>query len=101
MKNQVIQEMDQMNNRMENLEQNVGAILEILETLTTSTTLSPAPAVSPTASCTDRTDQWALVEGGTVRNWCTWAAGADYPLTKCAKKNLYADCPETCGGGCP
>ncbi len=58
--------------------------------------LQSAPTAAPAGTCEDRTGEWALVDGGRVQNWCTWAAAGDDPLVRCRKKDLYADCPVTC-----
>ncbi len=60
----------------------------------TNPTVSPVEVASP--SCEDRTDKWALVDGGAFTNWCYWAANGADPLVRCRKKDLYTDCPVTC-----
>ncbi len=86
-------EVDTVKGRLDDVESNIQLILNILQSAPTA-----APAA---ATCEDRTDKWALVDGGTIRNWCTWAADSDNPLGRCRKKDLYTDCPVTCQSGCP
>ncbi len=57
---------------------------------------TPAPTLAPvTASCTDRTGRWTI--GTRTRNWCSWAANRNNTSKNCRRKDLYGDCPETCG----
>ncbi len=82
-----------MESKVNNIESTVSAILNILQT---SDTAAPVPA----PSCEDRKGKWALVDGGTSRNWCNWAANGADPLNRCRKQDLYTDCPVTCDS-CP
>jgi len=48
------------------------------------------------ASCMDRPGKWT--NNGIERNWCKWAKKRLTKFSKvCKNKNLYIDCPKTCG----
>lgn len=51
---------------------------------------TPAPAVSPTTSC---------VDSEAAAAWCEWARklGEAKITQRCEQKNLFQDCPKTCG----
>ncbi len=87
---EIVDEMDQVKGRLEGLAGSTLAILDMLQN-------APSPVAAP---CEDRKDQWANVDGGTIRNWCTWAANGADPLNRCRKQDLYTDCPVTCDA-CP
>jgi len=62
---------------------------------------TPAPAPSgPIKSCSDKTGKWRI--NGIRRKWCIWA-GRRPAMTanRCARKDLYEDCPITCDAPCP
>jgi len=62
-----------------------------------STTPSTTPSTIPTFRCVDRTDEWQI--GKRTKQWCRWAQklGPEYTYNRCAHKNLFDDCPVTCG----
>ncbi len=57
---------------------------------------TPSPVVA-SSSCSNRIGRWDI--GGTFRFWCRWAEsfGEEKVAWKCAFKDLYEDCPVTCG----
>ncbi len=83
----IMVEIDTVKSQLDIVESTIQTILEMLQS---------TPTAAPVATCEDRAGQWALVDGGKIQNWCTWAADSDTPLVKCRKKDLYDDCPVTC-----
>jgi len=67
---------------------------------TFSTYAPVASTLAPTLSCEDRQDSWEI--GQKIRLWCRWVkkAGEANIASRCELKNLYDDCPVTCGS-CP
>jgi len=58
--------------------------------------ITPAPVASTPAPvvCADKREAWTI--GDISRSWCTWAAKTS-TASRCKNRDLYADCPVTCG----
>jgi len=66
-------------------------------TTSSPTTSSPTNSPSDTSICIDTKDQFT-VDGKTLF-WCSWLwkFGGENVSSRCSKKDLYEDCPVSCG----
>mmetsp|Transcript_23330 Transcript_23330/g.34709 ORF Transcript_23330/g.34709 Transcript_23330/m.34709 type:complete len:113 (+) Transcript_23330:748-1086(+) len=93
-------DMEEVKSQLQSLGNSVDEILNIILS-TPAPTASSTPA--PSIACTDRKGSWTY-GSNKEKNWCGWArktGTAEEIANKCKQKELYDDCPKTCGkDGC-